>query len=102
MWDYFCAIPLWLVYVPLIITYKKNNDPSTNKFKYVVDIKFTPFQTMKIYALSLQVMDMEHELRALRNQIREKSMFSIKLQKEVCLRSCIPLKSYVISFADHS
>jgi hypothetical protein len=29
-------------------------------------------------------MDMEHELRALRNQIREKSIVSVKLQKEVC------------------
>lgn len=29
-------------------------------------------------------MDMEHELRALRIQIREKSIFSFKLQKEVC------------------
>jgi hypothetical protein len=32
----------------------------------------------------LQMMDMEHELRALRTQIREKSIFSVKLQKEVC------------------
>ena len=31
-----------------------------------------------------QVMDMEHELRALRLQLREKSIFSAKLQKEVC------------------
>ncbi|KAF7803981.1 stomatal closure-related actin-binding protein 3-like [Senna tora] len=30
-----------------------------------------------------KVMAMEHELRALRDQIREKSMFSIKLQKEL-------------------
>lgn len=32
-----------------------------------------------------KVMDMEHELRALRVQIREKSMFSVKLQKELAL-----------------
>lgn len=30
-----------------------------------------------------KVMDMEHELRALRNLIREKSIFSVKLQKEL-------------------
>ncbi|KAJ6912522.1 hypothetical protein NC651_015064 [Populus alba x Populus x berolinensis] len=30
-----------------------------------------------------KVMDMEHELRALRNQIREKSLVSVKLQKEL-------------------
>lgn len=29
-------------------------------------------------------MAMEYELRALRDQIREKSIFSIQLQKEVC------------------
>jgi len=33
----------------------------------------------------LQVIDMVHELRALRNQIQEKSLVSVKLQKEVCL-----------------
>ena len=33
---------------------------------------------------TLQVMEMEHELRALRTQIREKFLFSLKLQKEVC------------------
>lgn len=33
----------------------------------------------------VQVMDMELELRALRAQIREKSLFSVELQKEVCL-----------------
>ncbi|XP_031378093.1 stomatal closure-related actin-binding protein 3 isoform X2 [Punica granatum] len=32
-----------------------------------------------------KVMDMEHELRALRIQIREKSIFSFKLQKELTL-----------------
>lgn len=29
-------------------------------------------------------MAMEYELRALRDQIQEKSVFSIQLQKEVC------------------
>ncbi|OMO90081.1 hypothetical protein COLO4_19403 [Corchorus olitorius] len=33
--------------------------------------------------VEMQVMDMEHELRALRAQIREKSIFSLKLQKEL-------------------
>ena len=32
-----------------------------------------------------KVMDMEHELRALRIQIREKSIFSVKLQKELAI-----------------
>lgn len=32
-----------------------------------------------------KVIDMEHELRALRNQIREKSIFSVKLQKELAI-----------------
>lgn len=32
-----------------------------------------------------KVMDMEHELRALRIQIREKSLFSVKLQKELAI-----------------
>ncbi|XP_071723710.1 stomatal closure-related actin-binding protein 2-like [Rutidosis leptorrhynchoides] len=32
-----------------------------------------------------KVMDMEHELRALRTQIREKSIFSFKLQKELAM-----------------
>ncbi|XP_057983419.1 stomatal closure-related actin-binding protein 1-like isoform X2 [Malania oleifera] len=32
-----------------------------------------------------KVMDMEHELRALRLQIREKSIFSVKLQKEIAI-----------------
>ncbi|WRX25044.1 Stomatal closure-related actin-binding protein [Theobroma cacao] len=32
-----------------------------------------------------KVMGMEHELRALRTQIREKSIFSVKLQKELAL-----------------
>ncbi|CAN1337589.1 Stomatal closure-related actin-binding protein 3 [Linum perenne] len=32
-----------------------------------------------------KVMDMEHELRALRAQIREKAIFSVKLQNQVCL-----------------
>ncbi|GLT77964.1 hypothetical protein SLA2020_495170 [Shorea laevis] len=32
-----------------------------------------------------KVMDMDHELRALRTQIREKSIFSIKLQKELAI-----------------
>ncbi|KAF7823917.1 stomatal closure-related actin-binding protein 3-like [Senna tora] len=32
-----------------------------------------------------KVMAMEHELRALRDQIREKSMFSIKLQEQVTI-----------------
>lgn len=33
----------------------------------------------------IKVMDMEHELRALRIQIQEKSVFSVKLQKELTL-----------------
>ncbi|KAB2059838.1 hypothetical protein ERO13_A11G306200v2 [Gossypium hirsutum] len=32
-----------------------------------------------------KVMDMEHELRALRAQIREKAIFSVKLQKELAI-----------------
>ncbi|XP_010525425.1 PREDICTED: stomatal closure-related actin-binding protein 3-like [Tarenaya hassleriana] len=32
-----------------------------------------------------KVMDMQHELRALRNQIREKSVNSVKLQKEIAI-----------------
>ncbi|CAB4286338.1 unnamed protein product [Prunus armeniaca] len=32
-----------------------------------------------------KVMDMEHELRALRTQIREKCIFSVKLQKELAM-----------------
>ncbi|MBA0730491.1 hypothetical protein Golax_022425 [Gossypium laxum] len=32
-----------------------------------------------------KVMDMEHELRALRAQIREKTIFSVKLQKELAI-----------------
>ncbi|KAK9196969.1 hypothetical protein WN943_005103 [Citrus x changshan-huyou] len=36
-------------------------------------------------ALFLQVMDMEHELHALRTQIREKSVLSLKIQKELAM-----------------
>ncbi|KAH9621037.1 hypothetical protein KSS87_000277 [Heliosperma pusillum] len=43
-----------------------------------------------------KVMDMEHELRALRLQLREKSIFSAKLQKELegaqTLGSCIKIR----------
>ncbi|OMO53901.1 hypothetical protein CCACVL1_28254 [Corchorus capsularis] len=38
---------------------------------------------IKLMHQPTKVMDMEHELRALRAQIREKSIFSLKLQKEL-------------------
>ena len=45
----------------------------------------------------LQVMDMEHELRALRIQLAQKSKHSLLLQKEVCLLLFV-LQSQLISF----
>lgn len=39
-----------------------------------------------------KVMDMEHELRALKTQIREKSVFSFKLQKELAINKRAEVK----------
>lgn len=38
-----------------------------------------------------QVMDMEHELNALRLQLAEKSMYSLQLRKEVFLNPITPV-----------
>ncbi|KAF4402579.1 hypothetical protein G4B88_012364 [Cannabis sativa] len=40
---------------------------------------------IKLLHQPIKVMEMEHELRALRTQIREKFIFSVKLQKELAL-----------------
>ncbi|XP_062168054.1 stomatal closure-related actin-binding protein 2-like [Alnus glutinosa] len=40
---------------------------------------------IKVLHQPSKMMDMEHELRALRTQIREKSIFSVKLQKELAI-----------------
>ncbi|GLT88064.1 hypothetical protein SLE2022_061060 [Rubroshorea leprosula] len=43
-----------------------------------------------------KVMDMEHELRALRTLIREKSIFSVKLQKELAMSKRAEEKKYCL------
>ncbi|KAK6942143.1 Stomatal closure-related actin-binding protein, coiled-coil domain [Dillenia turbinata] len=43
-----------------------------------------------------KVMDMEHEVRALRLQIREKSIFSVKLQKELVMNKRVEEKKFCL------
>ena len=55
--------------------------------------------------MNLKVMDMEHELLALRLQLAEKSKHSLQLQKEVCFKfyvSAVKLcrcRFFMISFS---
>ncbi|KAL9425105.1 hypothetical protein AB3S75_032106 [Citrus x aurantiifolia] len=60
---------------------KRLHQPSKN----IVASAGLAFKWISFSGLELQVMDMEHELHALRTQIREKSVLSLKIQKELAM-----------------
>ena len=60
-----------IIYVPILSFYAQNYLLLTRE----LDMYF-------------KVMDMEHELQALRKQLAEKSKHYLRLQKEVCLIFC--------------
>ncbi|XP_041024638.1 stomatal closure-related actin-binding protein 3-like [Juglans microcarpa x Juglans regia] len=66
---------------------EQENDSHASKKQDVEELveEVQEARRIKLLHQPSKVMDMEHELRALRNQIREKSMFSIKLQKELAM-----------------
>ncbi|KAJ8770333.1 hypothetical protein K2173_014943 [Erythroxylum novogranatense] len=59
----------------------KDQDPDVEKLIEEVQ----EARRIKLLHQPSKVMDMEHELRALRAQIRDKSIFSVKLQREVAI-----------------
>ncbi|XP_039050319.1 stomatal closure-related actin-binding protein 3-like isoform X2 [Hibiscus syriacus] len=66
---------------------QEKNPENSQKTQEVVELveEVQEGRRIKLMHQPTKVMDMEHELRALRAQIREKSLFQAKLQKELAI-----------------
>lgn len=64
--------------------------------KIAIGDKYFQIYHKHIFCTSLQVMDMEHELRELRLQIREKCTISLTLQNKVRCRSVLVCAQLVL------
>ncbi|GMI65674.1 hypothetical protein like AT2G40820 [Hibiscus trionum] len=66
---------------------QENNPENSQKTQEVEELveEVQEGRRIKLMHQPTKVMDMEHELRALRAQIREKSLFQAKLQKELAI-----------------